>query len=1155
MPSNPPLAALVRRVAPELEAVTDAELLERFVRFADQAAFELLVWRHGAMVWGVCRRVLAPDWHAVEDACQATFVALASHAARLHDRRVLAAWLHRVAVRAALAIVATRGTKQSAADSPDPPDLTRDPVREANDREFQVLLDAGLNQLPDKLRIPFVLCELEGKSNAEAAAVLGCPVGTIESRLTRVRKRLRLWLTARGMVPAVAVGAGMVPESAWAAMATAGVPGAGNSAVRGLAAQAVPSVLSVKVRLFVAVGLLLGLCALGLGLTAGEQPAPPTDVPPAPVRADAPPVRAAQPKNEDPLPRGAVARLGSPRLRHPWVSDVCFAPDGKTIASVGDRILCVWDGETGKLRFSVPQPDRVFIRVVFADDGKEIVASGYPLDSLQENCTLHRWRIDATTGAVVEKWRSAVVRKGVSRVHFSADCTRVALLSAVFKEAPGGRGEYTGYKVVVIDTATDKTVWEKVFEKGADFVPNEAVFSPDGKWVAMHTYNNGAVRLFDGQTGRPNGSLTGKPGEPVAGFTSAAFSLDGSLLVAASTSGEVIVWERATGNVLRKEKLDGTNHTFAFTPDGKRLICSRAVNAVKDEVSLLDLAAGVGWEKGRVPFAEIGREYHGGGSTPPRFRSDGRVVAFGRGGGIYLFDTLTGKPVSPSAELPTFTFRELFFSADGKTLYAQQSAGWSAWDVAKGTRTQLARSGAGPMWVKGNATSDEQIAELLSPDGKFLARCVWTRHPFRNSGLSEDETPFEILDAKTRAVFHEYRGKQYWTAWHQFVPDGRAIIAGTHDGAVHVWGVDSGKDLVQIEAPAGVHSVHGVSSDSRVLVTVTRPSRPGGPRIERPLRVWDLKTGKELAQFALVEREPRAIGPLSEPAELTSSTVTAPDGQRVRLSYVAGALGDLFTVTVWDAAGAKSMVVPSVEWNRGLVQLSPDGRLVANCAWHGREVRVFELASGTERLVFRHESDVQGLAFAPDCQVLAASSLEAPILLWDLSGTLGRPQWSTAAADRGWDDLAALDAAKAFAPMCLLRANPDQALPFLKERVKLGPDAQTLKGLFADLGSDDFPKREKAQAALAGYGEVVGGALEAELKRTESPEIQARLTALLKKRKAPDVMTPDRLRLVRVVEVVEVIGTAEARALLKLWAASGVPVLGGEAQAALVRAR
>src|SRR5262249_33725044 len=147
--------------------VSDAELLDRFARSADQAAFELLVWRHGAMVWGVCRRILGPDRAAAEDACQAAFVALARHAARLGGRGPVGAWLHPGAVRAPIDL-GRPSARQRPADHADPPARDPDPARQASDREVRALLDTGLNRLPDKLRVPFVLCELEGRTNAEA---------------------------------------------------------------------------------------------------------------------------------------------------------------------------------------------------------------------------------------------------------------------------------------------------------------------------------------------------------------------------------------------------------------------------------------------------------------------------------------------------------------------------------------------------------------------------------------------------------------------------------------------------------------------------------------------------------------------------------------------------------------------------------------------------------------------------------------------------------------------------------------------------------------------------------------------------------------------------------------------------------------------------
>ena len=465
MAAAPPLAALVRRMTPGPDTVPDAELLDRFARSADQAAFELLVWRHGAMVWGVCRRMLAPDRDAAEDACQAAFVALASHAARVRDRDALPAWLHRVAVRASLDLIATRRTARPlSADIPEPTDRHPDPAREASDREVRTLLDTGLNGLPDKLRLPFVLCELEGRSNAEAAAALGCPVGTVESRLTRARQKLRGWLTARGVVPAVAVAGAVLPESARAAMVKAGVPGAAGSVVKALAARAIPSVVSAKLRLVAAVGLVLTVSAVGLGLTTSEQPKPVADPPAKPANAK-PAVAERKDADAQTLPPGAMARLGSPRLRHPaWVKDVCFSPDGKRLASVGyDHTLRVWDGETGKQLFAVPRDAGEFDKVTFADGGKVVVAAGSDREKKAD-----LWCVDANTGKVTDRLKVEARMPEAAAVRFHTDGSRLALAAADAKQ------------LLVIDTATAKAVWDA---KLGNAVPRGVAFSADGKTV------------------------------------------------------------------------------------------------------------------------------------------------------------------------------------------------------------------------------------------------------------------------------------------------------------------------------------------------------------------------------------------------------------------------------------------------------------------------------------------------------------------------------------------------------------------------------------------------------------------------------------------------------------------------------------------------
>jgi RNA polymerase sigma factor (sigma-70 family) len=203
----PPLRGVLRHIglaaAQGAAGVPDSELLERFLRRRDGAAFELLVWRHGKMVLGTCRRLLR-DVHDAEDAFQATFLALARRAASVGRRGSVGGWLHKVAYRLALrakARRARRGAREqplgewaAAAGGTEPP-------AEAARREVGLALDEEVSRLPDRYRVPFVLCCLEGRSNAEVARELSCPVGTVESRLSRARQRLRDSLSRRGVAP------------------------------------------------------------------------------------------------------------------------------------------------------------------------------------------------------------------------------------------------------------------------------------------------------------------------------------------------------------------------------------------------------------------------------------------------------------------------------------------------------------------------------------------------------------------------------------------------------------------------------------------------------------------------------------------------------------------------------------------------------------------------------------------------------------------------------------------------------------------------------------------------------------------------------------------------------------------------------------------
>jgi RNA polymerase sigma factor (sigma-70 family) len=187
-------AALLR----DATGMTDGQLLDRYLNRQDEAALEALVQRHGAMAWGVCRRILR-NHHDAEDAFQATFLVLVRRAASIMPREMVANWLYGVAYRTALkakATVSRRKLREKQVTHMPEPEL----AQPDHWHDLQPLLDEELSRLPDKYRVAVVLCDLEGKTRKEAAQQLGWAEGTVAGRLARARKMLAEFLTQRGIV-------------------------------------------------------------------------------------------------------------------------------------------------------------------------------------------------------------------------------------------------------------------------------------------------------------------------------------------------------------------------------------------------------------------------------------------------------------------------------------------------------------------------------------------------------------------------------------------------------------------------------------------------------------------------------------------------------------------------------------------------------------------------------------------------------------------------------------------------------------------------------------------------------------------------------------------------------------------------------------------
>jgi hypothetical protein len=243
-----------------------------------------------------------------------------------------------------------------------------------------------------------------------------------------------------------------------------------------------------------------------------------------------------------------------------------------------------------------------------------------------------------------------------------------------------------------------------------------------------------------------------------------------------------------------------------------------------------------------------------------------------------------------------------------------------------------------------------------------------------------------------------------------------------------------------------------------------------------------------------------------------------------------------------------------------VLAFSPDGRTLAWAAERGPAVHLVELASGRERHRFRgHGGPVKTLTFSADGNALVSGSEDTTALVWDLAGKCGTPREAVKPDDGEsyWGDLAADDPARAYRAMRRLGASPAEAVAVVRRRLQPthAVDEKRVAGLLADLDSNEFAVRESAQKELEKFGEVAAPACRKTLRGDPSAEVRRRLDALLEKeaREAREP-SPDRLRALRAVEILERIGTPEAQQALRLLAA-GAPGarLTREAKASLER--
>src|SRR5262245_22473753 len=519
MPTHHPsllLRHLRKLAAPSDDTVSDRELLHRFAERRDEGAFTTLMRRHGPMVLRVCRRVL-PHGPDAEDAFQATFLTLARKAGAVRWHDSAAGWLYGVArntARRARDAAARRAHRERRA----PARAGADPLAEMSARELLGALDEELSRLPQKYREPLVLCYLEGAARDEAAQRLGCPLGTLKGRLERGKERLRAALARRGLSLPAALAATLLGRGA----ADGAVPTPLARATLRAAALTTPAAAGFTLgKLTAALFFALAPVAAGVGWGGSITPAEPQKAHAA-RNGEAPQPPAARPRADlfgDPLPPGALARLGTVRFRPGLaLALVAFSADDRLLATATQNTeaddnlssLCLWDRATGKRLRQFGVRKTPYLCLALAPDGKTLATQDL-------------------TGAV-RLWDTATGK----------ELRQITRGSVVFSGPGAGGGQQM---------------------RGVGFT-----FSPDGKALAARGPDR-AIHLWETTTGKEVRKLAADP-EDVAPL---AFSHDGKVL--ATSADEVVrLLEVATGQVIaRLGGHKGLAGATAFSADGRRL--------------------------------------------------------------------------------------------------------------------------------------------------------------------------------------------------------------------------------------------------------------------------------------------------------------------------------------------------------------------------------------------------------------------------------------------------------------------------------------------------------------------------------------------------------------------------------------------------------
>jgi RNA polymerase sigma factor (sigma-70 family) len=1107
-----------------------------------ESAFAVLLQRHGPLVWAVCRRALGQKQDA-EDAFQAAFLVLAQKAKSIRNTETVGGWLHGVACRMAMNAKRSRIRRQrhehQAAKLREDRECAPQQA-EAALREMQVLLDEEVGRLPEKYRSPFILCCLEGRSRAEAAAELGWKEGTLSSRIAHARALLQERLTRRGVMLSAALTAGVMwnqPASAAliqatqkaAALVAAGqtVSAAATPAVAALVDSAA-GVVGVKAKL-ASVVILAGIIGSTVGLASSEQLAATGQQSNAAVKPDEtlPIAEGRKPRTDfqgDPLPPEAIVRLGTTHLRHGEdINSLHFTPDGKVLVARSKGGVRTWETGTGKLIQLFPKESEGDLPPgpSLSPDGKLFATPGEKKLHIWETATAKLLR------AINLDQEFPLARLPVSTCCFSPDGKLLA--------SPNG------------NSANDVTLWNPATGEQIRrwTVSNKRVmflaFAGDSKTLITASQDN-TIRSWNSATGAKLRESAGLP----ESLQTLALSPDGKHLAFVGfitkppgpgivpAPGVILgdfyypepfvhVWDVAAEKEVRRfmepgheKKPDEARgfESLAFTPDGKTLLAG-SVDGGMYTCSL---------ERSKEPR----RIWQGSGRVSAVTASpDSKTAAVAVGSTIHLIDLASGKDVFPIRGHPQHVYKTAITS-DGRTVVTASGADLYLWDVASGRLRKRLQGHNG--YINGLEIIDGGRKAVTSAYQDGTLR-VWDLVAEKEAYRIESADKANILQAVS--------------------PDGKTIAVGGPNSLTVLFDARSGEEIQRLEG-------YGKSNDYGAAFT------PDGRMLvvwyceDNMVYLWDLASGKKVREYAFIDGDPPQPNPPAGGRPVYFAAVS-PDGRLIAF----GSQSRFFEVR--DLATGE-VLYRETKLPDGVCPMvfSPDSRSLAWSGWWGDpSVHVVEIATGKDRRRFTgHTGRILSLSFSADGTKLVSGSADTTALVWDLTGksAAGEDRGTPLSAkdiETGWEDLAKDDSARAYYVIRNMSAAPREPIAFFRQHIKPVPtvDEKRLTRLIADLDAEEFAVRQNATQELERLAEGAVEACRKALKGNPSAESRRRLERLLSNQvREQGRPSPDRLRLLRALEILERARTSEARQFLEQLS-KGAPGarLTREAKAALER--